>query len=76
MIFQITALTLALATQIDTHGAPAQSPEPERKVCKREEPTVGSRLARSKLVCRSAAEWAAERSQREADMEAARRSSR
>jgi hypothetical protein len=76
MIFQIAALALALSPQTAPQVAPTPAPEAERKVCKREEPTVGSRLARSTMVCRSAAEWAAERSQRDADMDSARRSSR
>lgn len=69
MIFEVVALSLALSAQ----AAPSPAPTKEPKICRREEPAIGSRLSRARQVCKTAAEWNSERDERQAEMKEAAR---
>lgn len=72
-MFELLALSLALSVQTAPEAAPSPKPAKEAKICRREEPLVGSRLGRARQVCKTAAQWERERDDRQSDMRDAAR---
>ena len=60
MLLEVLALFFAIAVSGSTPPAPAISAteDPDRVVCRRAEPVLGSRVARRR-ICRTVAEWRA-----------------
>lgn len=73
MILYTAALSLALVAAPEAQTAPTAEPVKERKICKREEAAIGSRLSRGRQICRTAAEWASDRQDRKIEIEDTKR---